>query len=81
MTDESPTLFAIPDNATTITRLRARLSASADHHATSAAQFTFYAQQHRAKSPPDVEKAETNEREADRCMEAAMRDRKALNDG
>lgn len=69
---------AVNERDTTITRLRARLSASADHHATSAAQFTFYAHQHRAKSPPDVEKAETNEREADRCIAAAGRDREAV---
>jgi hypothetical protein len=53
-----------------ITILRAALAVSINHHRLSAEQFTFYAEQHRAKSPPDEAKAATNDAHAERCRDA-----------
>jgi chromosome segregation ATPase len=55
-----------------ITRLRAALTTCADDHRTSAEQFAFYAEQHRAKSPPDETKAATNDAHAMRCAAASL---------
>lgn len=67
-----------------IERLRAALTTSvagldvsaAEHH-DSAGQFTFYAQQHLAKRPPDSAKALTNNTHAARCTDAQVKARAA----
>ena len=77
---------AMIDAADEIERLRAELSAanarvaelktaliaSADADDSSADQFAFYAVGHRAKKPPDEEKARTNLHHMNRCVMASV---------
>lgn len=55
-----------------VAELEAALRASGEEHKTSEAQFSFYAEQHRAKSSPDDAKAVTNDNHALRCACASV---------
>jgi hypothetical protein len=52
--------------------LEKALELAADAHTVSAEQFAFYAEQHKAKTPPDTAKAITNIEHMNRCMRASL---------
>lgn len=62
----------VGDSQRELERLRTALAVCADDHRISAEQFAFYAEQHRAKSPPDETKAATNDLHAARCAAASF---------